>query len=146
AYWGTPVIPISYAGAFAKGGVISGTAVSTFDGSLLGPVTFDTRTQKANYNVLNNSVGSQELWLRSGFEWTPTSNLTVKRQAYVFDAKRHWLDSETYAFSFDPVTPGKPIDRDRFFVGHNQRLYGSISDLLFDSRPLGMENRFAARL
>jgi iron complex outermembrane receptor protein len=142
AYWGTPVVPTTFAGPFAKGGVVSGFAVSTFDGSIIAPVTFDSRTKKTNYNVYDDSTGAKELWLRTGFEWAVANNVTVKNQTYAYEAQRHWLDSETYAFN---TTTGNTIDRDRFFVGHNQHLYGNNTDLKWDSNPFGMDNRFAAQ-
>ena len=61
-------------------------------------MTIDSRTLSTNYNVADNATGSQDLWLRSGFEWTPLANVTVKDQAYFYQAKRNWIDSETYAF------------------------------------------------
>ena len=33
AYWGTPLVPTSFAGSNAVNGVVSGTAVSTFSGN-----------------------------------------------------------------------------------------------------------------
>ena len=86
AYWGTPVVPISFAGSHAVNGVVSGNAFSTFSGSNLGPVTIDLQTLTTNYNVANNATGAQELWLRSGFEWTPLNNVTVKDQVYYYQA------------------------------------------------------------
>ena len=138
-----PVVPTSFAGSHAVNGVVSGTAISTFDGSIIGPVTIDSRTLKTNYNVLDNSTGAQELWLRSGFEWAFNNNVTVKNQTYYYQAKRHWLDSETYAFN---TTTNNTIDRDRFFVGHDQRLVGNNTDVVWDSRLFGMDNRLAAQL
>ncbi|MEA2902784.1 MAG: iron complex outerrane recepter protein [Alphaproteobacteria bacterium] len=143
AYWGTPLVPTAFAGANGISGVVSGTAISTFDGSIIGPVTIDRRTLKTNYNVLDNDTGAHELWLRSGYEWALTNDLKVKSQFYSYQAKRHWLDSETYAFN---TTTGNTIDRDRFFVGHDQHVVGTNSDLVWDSRFLGLENRFAAQL
>jgi iron complex outermembrane receptor protein len=143
AYWGTPMVPTSFAGAHGINGVVSGVAVSTFDGSIIGPVTIDSRTLKTNYNVLNNSTGAEELWLRSGFEWAPSTDLTVKNQTYYYQARRHWLDSETYAFN---TTTNSTIDRDRFFVGHDQHLVGNNTDVVYNSYLFGMENRTAAQL
>src|SRR5581483_84147 len=111
AYWGTPLTPVAFSGPFSKGGVVTGFATNTFDGSLLGPLTVDSRTLKTNYNVADNSVGARQLWLRGGFEWALTDNVTLKNQAYDYNARRHWYDSETYAF--DVAT--NMIDRDRFF-------------------------------
>jgi iron complex outermembrane receptor protein len=142
AYWGTPVVPTSFAGPFAKSGVVSGTAVNTFDGSILGPLTVDSRTLTTNYNVADNSVGAHELWLRGGFEWALSNDVTVKNQVYDYRAQRHWFDSETYAFDLGTSM----IDRDRFFVDHNQHVFGDNTDLLWDSSFFGMENRLAAQL
>ena len=156
AYWGTPLIPVAFAGPFAKSGVVSGTANSTFDGASLGPVTFDTRTRKTNYNVLDDLTGARDLWLRTGFEWALANNVTLKNQSYYYEAKRHWLDSETYSFcgpptittcfgvGSGPTTTG--IDRDRFFVGHKQNLFGNNTDLTWDLYLYGMENCLAAQL
>jgi iron complex outermembrane recepter protein len=142
AYWGTPLVPIAFAGPNAINGVVSGTAVNTFNGTILGPLTVDSRTLTTNYNVADNSTGARELWLRSGFEWTPMNGVTVKDQAYYYRAQRNWIDSETYAFNLATST----IDRDRFFVTHDQHVIGNNTDLLLLSQPLGMDNRFAARL
>jgi iron complex outermembrane receptor protein len=145
AYWGTPLVPISFAGPYAKSGVVSGNALSTFSGDNLGPMTVDSRTLSTNYNVADNSTGAQELWLRSGFEWTPLNNVTVKDQVYYFQAQRHWFDSETYAYDDGAVFAPGVIDRDRFFVTHNQHVVGDNVDFLWDSRLLGMDNRLAAQ-
>jgi iron complex outermembrane receptor protein len=142
AYWGTPVVPTSFAGSHAISGVVSGNAISTFDGSVIGPLTVDSRTLKTNYNVLDNSTGAEELWLRSGFELAVNNNVTLKNQTYYYQAKRHWLDSETYAFNSVTNT----IDRDRFFVGHDQHLVGNNTDVIWDSFVFGMDNRTAAQL
>jgi iron complex outermembrane recepter protein len=142
AYWGTPLVPTSFAGANAVNGVVSGTAISTFDGSTIGPVTIDRRTLSTNYNVADNATGAQELWLRSGFEWTPLNAVTVKDQSYYYQAKRNWIDSETYAFDNALAM----IDRDRFAVSHNQHVIGNNADLSWDSQFFGLQNRFAAQL
>ena len=154
AYWGTPVVPVSFAGSHAVNGVVSGSAINTFDGSVIGPLTIDSRTLTTNYNVADNATGAQELWLRGGFEWRPLNNVTIKDQVYSYQAKRNWLDSETYAFSLTtpsgtlPCPAAQPacIDRDRFAVFHNQNIFGNNADLTWDSLIFGMENRFAAQL
>jgi iron complex outermembrane receptor protein len=143
AYWGTPLVPTSFSGPFAKSGVVSGSALNTFDGvSVIAPVTVDSRTLTTNYNVADNSVGAQELWLRGGFEWAVSNDVTIKNQVYDYNAQRHWFDSETYAFDLATST----IDRDRFFVDHNQHVIGDNTDLVWNSAFFGMENRLAAQL
>ena len=140
AYWGTPLVPVSFAGGHAINGVVSGTAISTFDGSVIGPVTIDSRTLSTNYNVADNATGSRDLWLRSGFEWTPLNTVTVKDQVYYYKAGRSWIDSETYAFD----NAISMIDRDRFAVAHNQHIYGNNLDFSWDAQLLGLENRLNA--
>ena len=46
AYWGTPLVPTSFAGSNAVNGVVSGNAFSTFSGDNLGPMTIDRRTHR----------------------------------------------------------------------------------------------------
>jgi iron complex outermembrane receptor protein len=146
AYWGTPVVPTSFAGPNAINGVVSGTAVSTFSGNSLGPVTIDSRTLTTNYNIADNTTGAHELWLRTGFEWTPLNNVTVKNQLYSWQSKASWLDSETYAFDDGSVFAPNTIDRDRFFVYHDQKMIGDNTDFTWDSRLFGMDNRLGAQL
>jgi iron complex outermembrane receptor protein len=142
AYWGTPLTTTAFSGPFSKGGVVSGFATSTFDGTTIAPVTVDSRTLTTNYNVADNSIGARELWLRTGFEWAFNNNIKFKDEAYAYQAQRHWLDSETYAFDTGTST----IDRDRFFVTHNQHVYGNNADMTWDSAFFGMENRLATQL
>ena len=149
AYWGTPLTTTAFSGPFATHNVVSGTASNTFlagfpgdPASIFGPVTIDARTTMTNYNVADNSVGAHELWLRGGFEMKVTEDVTIKNQAYEYGAKRHWFDSETYAFN--PTT--SQVDTDRFFVTHKQQVIGNNSDVTWDSSFFGMENRMAGQI
>src|SRR5262249_35289199 len=97
-------------------------------GSLIGPVTIDSRTLTTNYNVADNATGAQELWVRGGFEWTPLNNVTIKDQVYNWRAKANWLDSETYAFSSTSMSNPCPGSQPtcfppaRFLLTPNQNL------------------------
>ena len=145
AYWGTPLVPIAFAGPNAVNGVVSGTASGTFAPTVigpLGPLTIDSRTLTTNYNVADNATGAKEVWLRGGFEWTPRNDVTVKNQVYYYKVQSNWIDSETYAF--DNAT--SMIAQDRFAVSHDQKVIGDNTDLVWDSRLFGMDNRFAAQL
>ncbi len=149
AYWGTPLTTTAFSGPYSTHSVVSGTASNVFfaanpadPAAVFGPVTVDSRTLRTNYNVADNSIGSHQLWLRGGFEWTPSDGVTIRNQAYEYGAKRHWFDSETYAFN----TATSLIDRDRFFVTHKQQVVGDNTDLLWNSSFFGLENSFAARL
>jgi iron complex outermembrane receptor protein len=142
AYWGTPMTTTTFSGPFSTHGVVAGSAISTFDGSLISPVTVDSRTTTTSYNVADNTIGAHELWLRGGFELALNNDITLKNQAYEYGAKRHWYDSETYAFD----TGTSMIDRDRFFVTHKQQVIGDNTDLVWNSGFFGMENRFVGSL
>ncbi|MBV9459156.1 MAG: TonB-dependent receptor, partial [Bradyrhizobium sp.] len=142
AYWGTPLTTTAFSGPFSTHGVVAGSAISTFDGSLIAPVTVDSRTLTTNYNVADNFVGANELWLRGGWEWSYGDAITVKNQIYNYGATRHWFDSETYAFD----TGTSMIDRDRFYVSHKQQVIGDNTDIAVKSSIFGMENRFAGQL
>jgi iron complex outermembrane receptor protein len=135
-YYGTPLVSAAFSGPFATSGVVSGNTAS------LGAVTIDSRTLRTNYNVLDNNSGANELWLRGGVDWLIASNVRFKSQFYSYDADRHWLNSEFY--QFNPGT--NQVDRDRFFVAHNQTLVGNISDLTVDSTIAGLDNRTTVAL
>ncbi|MBX9825509.1 MAG: TonB-dependent receptor [Xanthobacteraceae bacterium] len=141
-YWGTPVVPVAFAGANAQSGVVSGNWVSNYNGTNLGPVTVDNRTLRTTYNVLDNDSRADQLWLRGGFDWMITNNLRFKNQTYGFDAQRKWFNNEVNAFN----ATDNLVDRERFFVAHDQKLIGNISDLIFDSVIFGMENRATTTL
>ena len=149
AYWGTPLTTTAFSGPYSTHSVVSGTASNVFFAAnpgdptaVFGPVTVDSRTLTTNYNVADNSIGAHELWLRGGFEWAVNDEVTIRNQAYDYGPKRHWFDSETYAFN----TATSLIDRDRFFVTHKQQVVGDNTDLLWNSSFFGLENSFAARL
>jgi iron complex outermembrane receptor protein len=142
AYWGTPLTTTAFSGPFSTHSVVDGQAINTFTGATLFPVTVDSRTTTTNYNIADNSTGAHQLWVRGGFEVTPVEAITIRDQAYEYGAKRHWIDSETYAFNTDTST----IDRDRFFVTHKQQVVGNNLDLSIKTSPFGMENRFATQL
>jgi len=143
-YWGTPLTTTAFSGPFSTQGVVSSFAVNGIDNTLpnIAPATVDSRTLTTNYNVADNSVGAHDLWLRSGFEWAVTNDLTIKNQVYDYRAQRHWFDDEQYAFN---VTTNQ-IDRFDFFVTHDQHVFGNNTDLTLNSSFFGMENRVAAQL
>jgi iron complex outermembrane recepter protein len=137
AYWGAPLVPIAFSGSHATTGIVSGSYVSNYNGTNLGPVTIDDRTFNTNYNVLDNYVKADELWLRGGFEWNITHDLTLKSQMYGYGAKREWFNNEVDAFNADVNL----VDRERFFVAHDQKLFGNVTDLTWNTDIAGMDNR-----
>jgi iron complex outermembrane receptor protein len=151
-YWGTPLVPANAPGIVPTTGIVSGLWSQyypgpNFDGHVgpLNPVTIDARTLRTNYNVLDNHSGANELWLRSGFQWDITSNISLKSQVYGYDAQRHWFNNEINSFN-DSATPGfgaqGEVYRERLALDHAQRLYGNITDLTINTNIGGMDNRF----
>ena len=137
AYWGDPLVSTAFSGSHATTGIVSGTYVSNFNGTNLGPVTIDDRTFNTNYNVLDNNNQAKELWLRGGFELKLTPDLVLKSQVYGYGAERSWFNNEVEAFN---ATTGL-VDRERFYVAHSERLAGNITDLAWDTNIAGMDNR-----
>jgi iron complex outermembrane receptor protein len=147
-YWGTPLVPASFSGPNATSGVVSGLWTQYYPNGHTGvpvPVTIDSRTLTTTYNVLDNHSGAQERWLRGGFAWDITNNVELKSQAYHYAAQRHWFNNEVNAFNDSPATPGfDQVYRERLSVDHDQRLLGSVTDLILKGNVAGMDNRFAA--
>jgi len=137
AYWGTPLVASASPGIAAKGGIVSGNYVSSFNGTDLGAVTIDSRTLKTNYNVLDNRNEADEYWLRGGFEWGLGDGVVFRNQSYAYTAAREWFNSETYAYNSGTGL----VDRDRFFVSHKQKLFGNKAELQWDAKLSGMDNR-----
>jgi iron complex outermembrane receptor protein len=137
AYWGTPLVSAAASGGNASGGIVSGTYVSNFSGTNLGAVAIDNRTLKTNYDVIDNRNTADEYWLRGGFEWNLSNSVTLRNQLYAYTAKREWLNSEVAAFNAGTGL----VDRDRFFVAHDQKLYGNKAELQWDAKLAGMDNR-----
>ena len=64
AYWGTPLVSAAASGANGRGGIVSGSYVSSYNGTNLGAVTIDDRTLQTNYNVIDNTTGGRILGAR----------------------------------------------------------------------------------
>jgi iron complex outermembrane receptor protein len=150
-YWGTPLVPANFPGIVPTRGVVSGRWTQYYPGpdfeghvSPLNPVTVDARTLKTTYNVLDNRSGAQENWLRGGFEYAANNNVTFKSQFYGYNAKRHWFNNEINAFNDSgPTVAGDvgQVFRERLSVDHDQKLFGTINDVVMNSNISGMDNR-----
>ncbi|MBR0698164.1 TonB-dependent siderophore receptor [Bradyrhizobium lablabi] len=143
-YWGTPLVPANAPGVIPTVGIVSGLWTNYYlngHTGTLNPVTVDARTLNTTYNVLDNHSGANELWLRGGFQWDITSNVSLRSQVYGYDAHRHWFNNEIN--SFDDSGPNN-VYRERLALDHAQRLYGNITDLTVNSDIGGMDNRFVA--
>ena len=125
-YWGTPLVTKSFA-TQPLTGVVSGAS----------GLTLDKRLRYINYNVGDGFIRSTYAWPQLLVKWRPSDSLTFENYAYFYRASRKWLNSESYAFN--PVT--RLIDRDRFFVFHDQKLFGDQGSLSWKAEVLGRPNQ-----
>ena len=127
AYFGTPLVTNAFATQRLNG-------VLSSDSGL----TLDKRLRFVNYNVGDNRIESKQYWPQLELTWSINDSLTLHNTAYYFDATRKWINSEVYAFN--PTT--NLIDRDRFFVFHDQKLFGDQASLTYRSSLAGHANTF----
>lgn len=129
-YYGTPLVPARFAGAASSG------IVRSADGS-----TIDRRLRDVNYNVGDAHIASTQYLPRARLRWQ-ADGVTITDDAYYFYADRAWENAETYAFN-----PGTGlVDRDRFFVFHEQHLAGNRLSASFAAPLAGLTNRFVIGL
>ena len=124
-YYGTPLVPTSFATS-PLGGVVSSATGEAID----------SRTRFVNYNVADAHIHSSQIWPQLLLKWSPSDSLTVQNFTYYFHASRQWLNAENY--TFNPTT--QLIDRDRFYVFHRQDLFGDEGSASFKSTLGGMPN------
>ena len=128
-YFGTPLVPASFAAEPAKG------LLTTTNGYVV-----DKRLWNTNYNVADSRLNSWQLWPRMTVNWSPSAALSITNTSYYFHAERTWVNAETYTFD----TSTNRINRDRFFVLHNQDLWGNQLSGAWSSRFGGMDNKLVA--
>ncbi len=127
-YWGTPLIPGSFAGASAVPDV-----VTTRDGR-----TIDARLLRQNFNVVDANMSATTYWAKLKANWQPNDTIQIRNQGYYYWAGRDWQNAETYQFN-----PGTQlIDRDRFFVQHDQYILGDRLELQVNESIFDHKNRF----
>ncbi len=126
SYWGTPLVTKAFATQPING------LVSTPDG-----LTLDKRMRFVNYNVGDAFIRSAYVWPQLLVTWRPNQDITMENYVYAYRATRKWLNSESYAFN--PLT--RLVDRDRFFVFHDQELYGDQGSLSWKHALGGMANQ-----
>ena len=124
-YYGTPLLP-----AAAATDPIEGIL------SAAGGAVVDRRTRFVNYNVGDSRANSWQVWPRMVVTWSPSDTLTLSNTAYYFHAERQWINAETYSYN---AASGR-VDRDRFFVFHNQDLVGDQGSATLRHDLLGLAN------
>ena len=130
-YFGTPLVPSSFATQGVHG------VVSTLDGR-----TIDRRMLRQNYNTQDSDMSALTTWTKLKTAWKPTDLIEIRNQAYYYAAKRDWQNAETYTFNASTQL----IDRDRFFVQHDESIIGDRVEFQIN-QPIGsFKNRFVTGL
>lgn len=130
-YFGTPLVPSSFATQGVNG------VVSTLDGR-----TVERRMLRQNYNTQDSDMSALTTWTKLKTTWKPTDLIEVRNQAYYYTAKRHWQNAETYTFN----TGTQLIDRDRFYVAHDQTIIGDRLEFQVNEPVASLKNRFVTGL
>ncbi len=125
-YYGDPLVPGSVA-TQPQGGV-----VKTSFGD-----TLDKRTTDLNYEVSDYTIESHQLFPQLYVKYHINDYLEFDNFLYFFKADRRWRNAETYLY--DSATG--MINRDRFFVDHQQDLEGDQGDLTISYPIFGFKNK-----
>ncbi|HZY19185.1 MAG TPA: TonB-dependent receptor [Ramlibacter sp.] len=125
AYWGTPLVPASF--ATQPTGV-----VSTPDGRVI-----DARLARNNYNVLDDRNEAEATWLRARLTSRVTPAWTVRNEFAANRVDRLWRNSESAVFSApDSIT------RDQTAIAHDQRYLFNRLDATHEGTLGGLKNKF----
>lgn len=130
-YWGTPLVPGSSTSDPLTGVVSSSSGL-----------TVDKNMRFVNYNVGDYQDTSTQYIPRLTLRWRPNDDVLVTNDTYYMYADRKWKNAETYTFN---ASTGL-VDRDRFYVFHDQRLWGDQISAAFSMPLAGMANRFVTGL
>lgn len=76
----------------------------------------DASLRKENYNVSNSVISYEDKRFRARAEWSAKPGLTLRNEAYYFEANRHWKNVEQY--TLNPAT--RMVDRSDYLeIKHN---------------------------
>ncbi len=139
SYYGTPLIPSASDPSPIPDVIKSSTGLS-----------LDSATRFLNYNT-TDSVHKANTYSPSALlTWEPSSNVIVTNDIYEYYAERRWQNAETYTYippgstavdAAGNTIPGNSIGRDRFYVYHQQHLYGDQAHVTISNQIFGMTNR-----
>jgi len=127
AYWGTPLVPASFATQPTN-------VVSTPDGRVI-----DRRLARSNYNVPDDENSSETYWLRARLTGQLDGGWSWRNEFSANKANRVFRNSESAVF----VAPAS-IARDQTLITHDQDFWLNRFDATHKGTLGGMDNRFVA--
>jgi len=125
AYWGTPLVPRSFATQPTN-------VVSTPDGRVI-----DRRMTRTNYNVLDDDNSSETYWLRARLTGQLDGGWSWRNEFSANKSNRVFRNSESATF----VAPSN-IARDQTLITHDQDFWLDRIDATHKGTIGGMDNRF----
>lgn len=125
AYWGTPLVPRSFATQPTN-------VVSTPDGRVI-----DRRMTRTNYNVLDDDNSSETYWLRARLTGQLDGGWSWRNEFSANKSNRVFRNSESATF----VAPSS-IARDQTLITHDQDFWLDRIDATHKGTIGGMDNRF----
>ena len=129
SYWGTPLVPASFA--------LEPTSVVT---DSTGRV-IDRHLAFKNYNVDDGIMRNDSLWTRAKLQWDINPNWTLRNELSYYTADRLWRNSETYGFAAPNL-----LNRSLTNISHDHQVLSNRLDLINTSSLGGMKNKFVAGL
>jgi iron complex outermembrane recepter protein len=128
-YWGTPIVTEGFA-TQPLTGVVEGTISG-------GGAAIDERMRFVNYNVNDEVAKSYQILTTLDLNWKHNNNLSFRNYSYFLHADREWRNSENYTFN----AVSSEIERDRFFIAHEQKTVGNRINGKYKNTIAGMENQ-----
>ena len=125
AYWGTPLVPRSFATEPTD-------VVSTPDGRVI-----DKRLARNNYNVADDDNSSETYWLKARLTGDLGSGWSWRNELAANKADRMFTNSESAVF-----TAPSSITRDQTLISHDQHFWQEHFDATHRGTVAGMDNRF----
>ncbi len=125
AYWGTPLVPRSFA-------TQPTSVVSTPDGRVI-----DKRLARNNYNVPDDENSSETYWLRARLTGQLNGGWSWRNEFSANQSNRVFRNSESAVF----VAPAS-IARDQTLITHDQDFWLDRFDATHKGTLAGMDNRF----
>ncbi|WP_188824993.1 TonB-dependent receptor [Brucella endophytica] len=111
---------------------------SAYFGTPLIDGRLDKRLRRENYNVADSLIRFHDHFTQLKAEWTPSETVTVNSSTYHLYSDRDWRNAESYLYR--PETGD--ILRDSYIaINHHHEQIGHRSDVKFESRFAGMDNR-----
>jgi len=127
AYWGTPLVPRSYA--------LKPVDLVKSEQDLV----IDEKTRFNNYNVADHVIDSASLWATIEAKFVVSDEITSHATLYHFSADRNWRNAETYNFYPDTQL----IERDRLLVEHDRDLFGINAGFNLNKALFNHKNQFS---